>query len=367
MSVSSLERPTVPAAARLGLFDADVHPIPRDNAEIGRYLTPRWRQHFASYGHHLKQAFPEASPYPKAAPALSRTDSWPPDGGPPGSDLDFLRTQHLDPLGIDCGILFPLRPRGIDERNIEFAHAMCAATNDWLVDRWTSREPRLRASISVLNDDAEGAVREIERCAGLRDFACVQMATRTIEPLGRRRYWPIFAAAVRHGLPLGLHNYGMAGHAVTGGGAPSFYFEEHQAVSMTMAAMLTSFIMEGVFEEFPTLKVVAIEGGFGWVPSLTWRLDRHWEKFRDEVPQVKQPPSFYLRRNVWFSTQPVEEPERAEDLRQVMESIGWDRLLFASDYPHWDMDDPRYGFRIPMGEAERRALFADNARGVFRT
>jgi predicted TIM-barrel fold metal-dependent hydrolase len=366
MSSSTLTRPLTEPASRLRVIDCDVHPVPRDRGEIGRYLPRAWQEHWRVYGHRLRQPFLDSMPYPKAAPALSRRDAWPPGGGPPGSDLDFVRAQHLDPHGLEYGLLFPLRPRGIDERNLDFGNAMCQAMNDWQVDCWTSREPRLKGAINVLTDDPLGAVAEIRRCAGNRDFRSVQMATRTNEPLGRRRYWPIFEAAAQHDLPLGLHNNGMPGHAVTGGGAPSYYFEEHQAVGMTMAAMVTSLVMEGVFERFPDLRVVVIEGGFGWVPSLTWRLDRHWEVLRSEVPHLKHPPSVYIKRNIWFTTQPVEEPEHPEDLRHVLDWIGWDRLLFSSDYPHWDSDDPRYAFKIPMSEAERRMIFAENARAVFR-
>ncbi len=61
---------------------------------------------------------------------------------------------------------------------------------------------------------------------------------------------------------------------------------------------------------------------------------------RDEVPHLKRPPSEYIREQMWFTTQPMDEPERPEDLRAILDWIGWDRLLFATDYPHWDMDNP---------------------------
>ena len=73
-----------------------------------------------------------------------------------------------------------------------------------------------------------------------------------------------------------------------------------------------------------------IEGGFAWVPTLGWRLDAHWAKMRDEVPHVKRQPSEYMRTNLWFATQPVEEPENPDDLRQVFEWIGWDRMVYSS-------------------------------------
>jgi predicted TIM-barrel fold metal-dependent hydrolase len=62
----------------------------------------------------------------------------------------------------------------------------------------------------------------------------------------------------------------------------------------------------------------------------------------------------------------MEEPDNAQHLRNVIEWIGIDRLLFSSDYPHWDFDDPRYAFRTPLSEAERRKIFNGNARSVYR-
>jgi hypothetical protein len=118
-------------------------------------------------------------------------------------------------------------------------------------------------------------------------------------------------------------------------------------------------------ERFPRLRSVMVEGGFGWVPSLVWRMDTHWKRMRDEVPHLKRAPSEYVRRQVWFATQPAEEPERRNDLAELCEWIGWDRLVFATDYPHWDMDDPRYAFKIALTEAQQRAVFADNARAAY--
>ena len=61
---------------------------------------------------------------------------------------------------------------------------------------------------------------------------------------------------------------------------------------------------------------------------------------RDEVPHVKRPPSEYIREHFWVSTQPMEEAEEPEHVIDAMRWIGFDRILFASDYPHWDFDDP---------------------------
>ena len=102
-------------------------------------------------------------------------------------------------------------------------------------------------------------------------------APRANEPLGRSRYWPIFALAQELDLPIGIHSGGYGGHAPTGGGWLSYYTEEHQSNAHSMAAQLTSLVLEGVPERFPKLKVVFIEGGFGYIPSTTWRMDQHFD------------------------------------------------------------------------------------------
>jgi len=72
-----------------------------------------------------------------------------------------------------------------------------------------------------------------------------------------------------------------------------------------------------------------------------------------------------MRQNLYFTTQPMEEPEEPDDLLLTFEQIGWDRVLFSTDYPHWDFDDPRHAFRVQLPEARKRMLFHDNAAKLY--
>jgi hypothetical protein len=132
-------------------------------------------------------------------------------------------------------------------------------------------------------------------------------------------------------------------------------------------AVLISMILEGVFEQIPKLRVVLIEGGVCWAASLGWRLDRQWKKLKREVPHLKRAPSEYIKSNVWFTTQPIEEPEPRQQLAEVFDWIGWDRIIFATDYPHWDFDNPAYALPIAMTADQKQALFWGNARKVYRS
>jgi predicted TIM-barrel fold metal-dependent hydrolase len=353
------------ARTRPPIIDCDIHPMMKSPRDLRKFLAPEWREHFDAYGLRMNVPFVDSSPYPKASPALSRVDAWPPAGGLPGSDLSFMREQLLDPLNVEYGILHILAISGMAQRNVRFGSAVCGALNNWQYEEWTQKEKRLKGSINVQGEDPEAAVAEIERWAGNSDFVQVAMSGRAIEPLGRRRYWPVFEAAVRHNLPIGIHLSGENGHAPSGAGWPSYYAEHHHVSSMAHRALATSLVVEGVFEEFPSLKFVFVEGGFGWVPAWTWRLDKQWARMRDEVPHLKRPPSEYIRQNLWFTSQPVEEPEHPEDIRSIIDWIGWDRLLIATDYPHWDFDDPELAFRIRMSEGERRQIFTENAKRVY--
>ena len=105
-------------------------------------------------------------------------------------------------------------------------------------------------------------------------------------------------------------------------------------------------------------------------PALAWRLDSIAERLRGEVSHLKRKPSEYLRDHFWYSTQPIEEPEdprHLESVYRVFEENGFgERLMFSSDYPHWDFDDPRFAFRTPLTEVERAKIFNGNARALYK-
>jgi uncharacterized protein len=104
------------------------------------------------------------------------------------------------------------------------------------------------------------------------------------------------------------------------------------------------------------------------VPWLSWRLDRAWRLLGDEVPHVKQPPSGYIRRHVWYTTQPIEEPEHPHQLGQLLgqlDELGvTDRLLFSSDYPHWDFDAPDRALGGMPAEL-KRGILAGHAAALY--
>lgn len=351
--------------SRAGIVDVDIHP--KSSAQDLRpFLSARWWDHLQTYGARTRQGFAKGFPYPKSQPLASRRDAWPPGGGLPASDLDFMRQQHLDLYGIDHAIMNPLSPTGQGDQNDEFSAAMAYAANEFQLEGWNRRDPRLIASVVVPYEDGEASRAEILRRAGDRRFAHVLMRSRTCELMGKKRYWPVYQAAQEAGFPVAVHVFGSSGRAASNSGWPSFYIEDMTEHAACCQAQVTSLVIEGVFERYPGLKVVMVEAGFAWLPPLGWRLDKLWKRLHEEVPHLKRLPSEYIREHIWVSTQPMEESEAPEQLMEVMSWIGWDRFMFASDYPHWDFDDPLTALPPALDDTQREKIFSGNARTLYR-
>lgn len=352
------------AKAKLGIIDCDIHPK-SSLEDLRPYLSNRWWDYAQTYGARSHHGYVQGFPYPKGQPLASRRDAWPPGGGLPASDLAFMQKQHLDFYGVEYALMNPLSPTGQGEQNDEYSAALAYAANEFQLNHWNALDARLKASLIVPYEDAEASRREIRRRAGDRRFAQVLMLTRTSELMGRRRYWPIYQAACEAGLPVGVHVFGYSGRAVSNTGWPSFYIEEMTEHACACQAQVTSLIMEGVFENFPDLKIVLIEAGFGFIPALGHRLDRNWKRMRAGLPQLKHAPSEYLRQHFWVTTQPMEEPENPQHLIDIMEAVGFDRILFSSDYPHWDFDDPFVVLPGSLGDERRARIYSSNARALY--
>ena len=77
-------------------------------------------------------------------------------------------------------------------------------------------------------------------------------------------------------------------------------------------------------------------------------------------------PSEYVREHVWFTTQPIEEPDDPKQLVWAIEQAGiGNRLLFATDYPHWDFDSPKQALPRAMDALLRRAIMCENALELY--
>src|SRR3954454_5487683 len=255
MNVQFRAEPAASVSVKTAIADCDIHPARTTPSELYPFLAKRWHAHLETYGKHAYQGMMEGPPYPKAQPNASRRDAYPPEGGPQGSSLSFMQRQHLDPNNVALGVLNPLNT-GQGLRNQDLSAALASAINDWQIDKWTSKDSRLKGSVVVANEDGPAAAAEIRKRAGDKNFVQVLLLSRNVEPLGQRRYWPIYEAAEDARLPIRVHAFGCGGNPITASGWPSYYIEEMVGHSQCQQTALASIVLEGLFAPYPKLNMV---------------------------------------------------------------------------------------------------------------
>ena len=263
---------------------------------------------------------------------------WRPAQGKPAATLAQVQAECLDPFGTEiaiCNCLYGVQLLFSED----MAAAYARAVNDWMAAEWLDKDSRLRASIVVPLQNVEMAVDEINRCAKDPRFVQVLLLASGDQPLGKRVFWPVYAAAERHGLAIGIHAGSNYHNPPTAVGWPSYYTEDYVAQAQAFQSQLTSLICEGVFSRYPALKVVLLESGWTWLPAHLWRLTKYWRGLRMEIPWVDRSPTEIVRTNVRLSLQPTDGPPDAAGLERILDHMQSDELLlFSTDYPHWQFD-----------------------------
>jgi predicted TIM-barrel fold metal-dependent hydrolase len=346
-----------------GRIDCDVHPAVPEISALFPFLSQRWVDYCVESG---VEGFEPAS-YPPGMPLSARPEARC-AGVPPGSDPAVVRAQVLDHGGAGRAILNCLYAVQA-LHNPDWAAAMARAVNDWQAARWLSADPRFVASIVVSPHDARAAADEIARVAVDRRFVQVMLLASSQTPLGQRAHWPIFAAAEAAGLPVAIHPGVSGANPLSAVGWPSHYIEDYAGTALALQSQLISLVAEGVFRVHPGLRVVLLESGVTWLPSLMWRFDKNWKGLRREVPWVDRPPSRVIRDHVLLSVAPFDGPPDPPPgwLDRFLTQLGsTDMLLFASDYPHWHHGDVERSLLRHLSPAEREQVLHGNAARLYR-
>ena len=346
------------------IIDCDVHQRLGSAADLFPYLSSARRRDIEAFGLRLPSVG-----HLNGGDRGYRHDSWPEDGSMVGSELELMQEQLLDAYPIEYAILLgqEIRPIGTLP-DLDYAADLAHAYNEWMIEHWLERDDRLKGVLIVPTQSTERSVQEVEHYIEREDIVGVLVANGSQRPYGNRFYDPIFDICVAHSLPLVIHT-GSEGTGINGtptpAGHPSYYVEHRQARPMGYMAHLASMVFEGLFERYPDLKVVFVEGGYTWLPTYLWRLDADWKGLRHQTPWVRRAPSEYILEHCYFTSQPMELPSPQNKLMTIFEwAEAQNTLMFASDYPHWDFDSPELSLpRMPPEMA--RNVFSETARSVF--
>jgi predicted TIM-barrel fold metal-dependent hydrolase len=348
-----------------GIIDCDFHPSVADAGALDEYLTSAQRDRLAylGVGGGLPQLNYRAPGRAQHFAEPTRADCIPPGGGPPASDLDFVRSHYLDPHGIAASVLIPLQPAAVDFWTYpDEAAWWVSAFNDYFYDHWIAEEPRFNLNMVVSPHDPELAVKEIHRM-GPKPGVVAVFLPMIDRMFGHRSFYPIYEAAQEHDLAIMVHPMSsddFHGTATRAGGQPNHYTERYITLNEFAMSHLTSLVFEGVFERYPRLKFMFVEFGWTWVASLLWRMDAVYKAGRRHHPWMTKSPTEYVHSHVRFTSEPMLEcpPNWVSAQLEMMEASK--TLLYSSDYPHWDSEEPWVAFK-GIDEGLQRQLFRDNA------
>lgn len=326
---------------RTRVIDCDVHHNTPSHEALFPYLPRQYREQMEDFG-----GMAPSIGYTNMPGNGTRHDLWHDAGGEenPNTRPEALIEHHIDRYDLDLAVLTGGPYAYAVHPTVDFGAAVCRAFNDWTAEHWLSKDERIRGSIHIAPSDPLQAAAEIRRLGPDPRFVQAMMPAGAHFPFGHRMYDPIYEACQEHGLPVCVH-FGAEGagtsSAPTAAGFPTYYLEMRMARPQIAMAHTASLICEGTFEKFPDFKFLFIEHDVFWVPGLMWHMDSDWMSLRDYTPWVRRLPSEYLKSHIRLGSQPFPNLPRVDDMETFLRWLDAGRILvFASDYPHWDWDEP---------------------------
>jgi predicted TIM-barrel fold metal-dependent hydrolase len=287
---------------------------------------------------------------------------------PPGTLRDIALTKRwLDAIGIDVLNLFPTPMLGLGfTPRVDVEVALARAYNRWLCDEILAQEPRIRSSLYLPMNDPEAAYQVVKEFGDRKGVVGFTVCTARHKQLYDNAYMKTYALVEEMGKPLCFHSQ-FGGASDQSLNLCNRFMAAH-ALGFSWFNILhcTNWLCNGLPERFPKLKTIWIESGLAWIPFLMQRLDNEWMMRSSEVPLLKRRPSDYMRE-MYFSTQPMEMVHNREALELTFKMINAEtQLMYASDYPHWDMDLPSTIYDLPfLSETAKRNILGGNAKRAF--
>ena len=276
-----------------------------------------------------------------------------------------LTKRWMDAIGVDVAVLFPtpMLALGVHPQ-VEIEVALSRAYNRWLCERVLAREPRLISMLYLPFNDPEASyqfVKEFGEKKGVKGFLITSTRYR---PVHANQYMKTYALLEEMGLPIAFHG-SYHWHDQAQGMLNRFISVHALGFVWYNMCHLANWIINGIPERFPKLKVMWLESGLAWIPFMMQRFDNEYMMRTSEAPALKRLPSDYMR-DMYFASQPME----ITDMRLLEETFrvinAETQLIYSSDYPHWDFDLPSTIYDLPfLSEQAKRNILGGNAIRLF--
>lgn len=280
-------------------------------------------------------------------------------------DLTLVR-RAMDSMGIQIQVIFPqpmlevgLHPEpGI-------ATALTFAYNRWFTKTILSRERPLRALLSLPFEDPQASLETVREFAEMPGVIGFMVTSQRRASVHKNAYMRLYRELEERKLPLAFHAGPTWGDSMTSTMNRFLAVHSMSFVTCNMTHM-TNWIVNGLPERFPNLKVIWVESGLAWVPFMMQRLDHEYLMRQSEAPLLKRLPSEYMQE-MYYTSQPL-EATNLELLESTFKAVRAEtQVMYSSDWPHWDFDLPARIVTLPfLGEQAKRNILGENARRLFR-
>ena len=256
------------------------------------------------------------------------------------------RLALMDELGLDRAIMWPTLASLLEERlrsDPKATHAVIHALNEWMHEHWTfNYENRIFPTPVITLPIVSEAIKELEWVVE-RGAKVVLIRPAPVPGYEGHRSFalpefdPFWQKVVDADIAVGLHasddgqmrylnlwEGGGDSEFLPFGGQSAFADILHYQ-SRGIFDCVASMIGHGLLSRFPTLRMLPVENGAGWVRPLVEALGHSYSK----NPRLYQEdPIQVLKRNIWI------HPFHEEDPHGLIKLIGADRVVFGSDFPH---------------------------------
>jgi predicted TIM-barrel fold metal-dependent hydrolase len=277
-----------------------------------------------------------------------------------------LTRRSMEAMGATFGVLYPttaLRLSTQPKRDWELT--LTLAYNRWLANDLLPQEPQLKGMMYLPLHHGADALAMVEELGDKPGIAGCVVASPRYEKVQAKGMIRVFSAMEERGLVLAFH--GMANWEEPGLAAINRWGAV-QAVGVPNSNMvhMTNWLISGMPERFPKLKVLWLESGVAWAHYLMQRLDGMYMKRVSEAPLLKEKPSHYMAR-MFYCSQPLEQPEDPAALEVAFRSIKAEtQLVWGSNFPAHDFDVPATIWDLPfLSESAKTAILGGNAMRLF--
>lgn len=246
------------------------------------------------------------------------------------------------------------------------------AVNDIMIERFLDHEDRFSGLLSIAHQQPEKAAEEIDRLGDEDQIVGIFLVNVSVDkPLGDPRYDVIYEAAEDHDLAVVYH--ATAAH-LSQGEFPVLAWNFEKRISETALTFpwanmktMTSLLIQGTPVKFPDLDFTFLEAGLGVYPYMMARLNKKYKERRIDAPLLEKTPEEYIRERFYFGTQPLGEFNNPTHIKQIMEIVGPENILYASDYPHHDTDELTALNKLfqQFDPEDREKMLYKNAAKVF--